>query len=231
MKRKYPGGKNAPGTYQQIINLIPPHDVFVEPFVGSGAVFINKRPADINVVNDINPRIAAEWEHYQLTDGKLIVHCDDAIEVCNKYQALRRSFVYLDPPYLYSTRRGGQRKIYLFEAGDEEYHEKLILWALEAKCMVLISGYDHYFYNQALSNWNTHSWQVRTRVGYAIEKVWYNYPTPVILHDDSYLGRNFREREKIKLKRQRWINRFSSLDEPVRVSILSELNRQFLNHI
>jgi len=34
----YPGGKNGQGVYQRIISLIPPHDVYVEPFVGGEQV-------------------------------------------------------------------------------------------------------------------------------------------------------------------------------------------------
>jgi site-specific DNA-adenine methylase len=35
---KYPGGKNSDGTYQFIINHIPPHETYIEGFLGSGAI-------------------------------------------------------------------------------------------------------------------------------------------------------------------------------------------------
>lgn len=41
----YLGGKSQAGTYQRIINLIPPHDVYIEPFLGGGAIARLKRPA------------------------------------------------------------------------------------------------------------------------------------------------------------------------------------------
>lgn len=34
----YFGGKAGSGTYQTIINQIPPHRVYIEPFVGGGAI-------------------------------------------------------------------------------------------------------------------------------------------------------------------------------------------------
>ena len=40
----YPGGKAGAGVYQTIINLMPPHDVYIEPFLGGGAVMRLKRP-------------------------------------------------------------------------------------------------------------------------------------------------------------------------------------------
>jgi hypothetical protein len=33
----YPGGKNGLGVYQAIINRMPPHQVYIEPFLGLGA--------------------------------------------------------------------------------------------------------------------------------------------------------------------------------------------------
>jgi DNA adenine methylase len=34
----YPGGKGGAGVYQTIINGMPRHEVYVEPFLGGGAV-------------------------------------------------------------------------------------------------------------------------------------------------------------------------------------------------
>lgn len=45
-----PGGK----TYllNEILSRIPEHKIYVEPFVGSGAVFFSKPPAELSVLND-----------------------------------------------------------------------------------------------------------------------------------------------------------------------------------
>lgn len=40
---KYPGAKNRLATW--IIQHIPEHKVYIEPYFGSGAVFFNKKPA------------------------------------------------------------------------------------------------------------------------------------------------------------------------------------------
>lgn len=50
----YPGGKNGAGVYQRIINLMPPHEVYIEPFLGSGAVLAHKRPALVNIGIDLD---------------------------------------------------------------------------------------------------------------------------------------------------------------------------------
>jgi len=49
---KYPGAKNRIAPW--ICEYIPQHDVYVEPFFGSGAVFFNKEPSHIETINDLN---------------------------------------------------------------------------------------------------------------------------------------------------------------------------------
>jgi SAM-dependent methyltransferase len=51
----YPGGKNGAGVYQRIINLMPPHDRYFEPFLGNAAIMRNKLPARVNVGLDLDP--------------------------------------------------------------------------------------------------------------------------------------------------------------------------------
>lgn len=57
----------------------------------------------------------------------------------------------------------------------------------------------------------------------ATEWIWMNYPKPAQLHDYRYLGDNFREREKIKLKLKRWTARFKSMPALERQALLSVL--------
>ena len=48
-----------------------------------------------------------------------------------------------------------------------------------------------------------------------------NYPEPFELHDYSYLGDNFRERERIKRKKDRWVLRLEQMPTLERFAILS----------
>src|SRR5262245_43071168 len=59
-QHSYPGGKAGAGVYQKLINLMPPHTVYIEPFLGHGAVLLHKRPAPINIGLDLDPRAVRE---------------------------------------------------------------------------------------------------------------------------------------------------------------------------
>lgn len=49
---KYPGSKWS--LANKIIDLIPKHHSYVEPYFGSGAIFFNKQPSDIELINDMD---------------------------------------------------------------------------------------------------------------------------------------------------------------------------------
>lgn len=55
----YFGGKQR--LAQRIVELMPEHDHYVEPFAGSLAVLLAKPPAAMETVNDIDGRLMAFW--------------------------------------------------------------------------------------------------------------------------------------------------------------------------
>ncbi len=60
-KMAYPGGKSGPGVYHRLINLMPPHAVYCEPFLGAGGVMRRKLPAPYNIGVDMDAAVIAEW--------------------------------------------------------------------------------------------------------------------------------------------------------------------------
>lgn len=49
---KWPGAKWT--LSQQIISMLPEHKIYLEPFLGSGAVFFNKTPSFTEILNDLD---------------------------------------------------------------------------------------------------------------------------------------------------------------------------------
>ena len=48
-----------------ILEMVPPHKIYCEPFFGGGAVFFKKRPSYLEVINDINENLMNFYEQCQ----------------------------------------------------------------------------------------------------------------------------------------------------------------------
>ena len=213
----YPGGKGGAGVYQAIINLMPPHRVYVEPFLGGGSILKLKRPAIASIGVDSDDHVVNDWLG-QAPACSTIIH-GDAISFLRSYDWRGDELVYCDPPYLMETRLC-QRPLYRHEmtTGD---HQRLLAAIRSIPAMVMISGYYSGLYAEALADWRTARFTTTTRGGNIAEEwVWMNFPPPLELHDYRYLGRNFRERERIKRKKLRWLNRLRRMDSLERHAIM-----------
>lgn len=198
----YEGGKGGDGVYQKIINEIPPHDVYIEGCLGGGAVLRHKRPARISYGVDLDQDIIKDWKSVRFPGLRL--HCGDVVKFFDRFLWSGDELVYLDPPYLVGTR-SHKRKLYKYEMMTEREHMRLLAVARRIPARVIISGYQSELYARELEGWRTVSFRSVKRSGEPSEEwLWLNYPQPMELHDYRYLGDDFRDRERIKKKRQRW---------------------------
>lgn len=231
----YPGGKNGGGSYQRIINHMPPHSVYIEAFLGSGAVLRNKRPAGRNIGIDRSQKAlslclelaAGTSNHLSLLDGdalKLLpslklMMSDSFSFLINQPDTL----IYADPPYMTETRKGAD--IYDFEMSDAD-HERLLDILTSARCMVMISGYRSTLYDDLLTGFHRVDYMAQTRRGMVPESLWMNFAPPVALHDYSHLGNDYRERERIKRKKARWAAKIKNMDRQERLAIMDILTTE-----
>jgi len=238
----YNGGKSGSGTYQQIINHIPPHSIYIEPFAGHGGILRKIRRAKISVLNDKDTAIYKKWFDYkeenlltsrtpfkqssffdeQLLDNLLIVLNSDYQNILQQYRHNPQAFIYCDPPYLMSTRRSQQR-LYKYEWEGEQEHIELAGMLHTCKCAVMISHYPCSLYDNLYKGWHTHTFTNTTRQGPATECIYFNYDPPEILHDTQYIGRNYRDREDIKRMIARWNKKLSELPTRKRIALLSSI--------
>ena len=210
----YTGGKG--GVFQRLINFMPPHEVYIETHLGGGAVMRNKRPAMHNIGVEINPRVIQVWSDYNQIDIELIQA--DAVTYLENYHFTGKELIYCDPPYLRETRKK-YYPIYKYEYTRNQ-HIGLLKVIKSLPCMVMISGYKSTLYAEFLKDWHTYSFQAACHHGIATEYIWMNYSSPVELHDYQYLGDTFRERERIKLRSERWIRRLKSMPVLERQALL-----------
>jgi hypothetical protein len=194
--------------------------VYIEPFLGSGVVMRLKRPASLSIGVAVDAKVTNKVKC--ALPGVHVV-CDDAISFLKAYNYKGRELVYADPPYLGSTRASA-RSIYKHEMMSDDDYLELLAVLKSLPCMVMISGYWSELYARELKEWRSISFQAMTRGGFAAtEWLWMNYPEPFELHDYSFLGDNFREREWIKRKKMRWTERLKSMPALERFAILSVL--------
>jgi DNA adenine methylase len=238
----YPGGKSLNGLFQRIINEIPPHSVYIEPFLGDGGVLRRKKPAKQSVGIDIERRVFERWAEHNVQGLQL--HCCDGIEwlkhhfglYCVTASAEVKDFsssevlepgiqdilVYADPPYQRDAR-SSNRKLYSHELSLPR-HQELLNVLKQLKCNVMISSYESSDYRKALEGWRCIEIPSVNRAGHAtVELLWMNYPSPEELHDYSYLGSDKRQRERIRRRTRNLIRGLGRLPALERRAIFSAI--------
>jgi len=218
--KSYFGGKNGSGVYQQIINLIPPHEVYIETHLGGAAILSQKKPAKLNIGIDLDSTVIDHWNNSGINNVTWLN--TDSLSWLQQYQFTGNEFIYCDPPYLHSTRKSNHR--YRFDYTDQQ-HIALLQLLKSLPCNVMVSGYPSELYDDLLAGWETHTYQSQTRGGWsATEKLWMNYSKPKVLHDYSYVGTNYRERERIKRKKLRWIDRLNNMDAVEKQTLIDAIS-------
>lgn len=220
---RYTGGKG--GCFRHLVNLMPPHDVYIETHLGGGNVLERKKPAEHNIGVDIDPDVIRVFSaHYALHAGSqnFHFHQGDAVEFLRRYRFTGRELVYSDPPYLHETR--SRRDLYRFEYTDAQ-HANLLGVLVSLPCAVMVSGYFSEIYQATLEHrhgWRRIEFESMTRQGLRTECVWLNFE-PGPLHDTRFVGGDYRERERIKKKKNRWRARLAAMDAAERQAIMDAL--------
>jgi DNA adenine methylase len=218
----YDGGKGGAGVYQWIINQLPPHHTYIDCFLGHSAVMRYKRPAERSIGVEVNARVLAEfWRDSAIPDLTLV--CGDALGFLRQHRFSKDTLLYLDPPYLRATR-STQDRLYTHEFFEIDEHRALLKLIRRLPCMVAISGYWSDLYELELAGWcSSRFWTVDRAGNRKEEWLWMNYAEPLELHDYRYLGRDYRERERIKRKTQRWVAKLETMERLERLALMEAI--------
>ena len=217
---RYPGGKGK--TFQHIINMMPPHRVYIETHLGGGSVLRNKLPAVRNIGIDADHRVVTS-RHFQQIPQVELVHGEAEVFLA-QYKFRGDELVYSDPPYHPHTRK--RVRVYRKDYSVED-HERLISILKALPCMVILSGYENNLYNSALEGWRTRTFLAKTHTGMREETMWFNFDIPQVLHDPRYLGHNFRERQTTKRRLLRLQDKVTRMDPLERAAFSQWLQNNF----
>lgn len=218
----YPGSKAASGLCERIIRQMPPHETYVEAFAGHCAVFRVKRPAASSILIDADTKTCDTLKAFTANLVDAAVLCADALQLLPSLPVFQdpATLLYVDPPYLRSVRT---RMLYACEFARHDQHAALLEILLELPCMVMISGYASTLYAAKLASWRLVKIAAMTRGGKRIEHLWCNFPEPTLLHDPRFAGQNYRQRERIKRRKQRWASRFLAMPAGERQAVAAAL--------
>jgi len=183
-------------------------------------VLRHKRPAALSIGVDLDERVVRGWRLAGLVGCEFVRA--DATGFLRSYPFQGEELVYADPPYLPETRL--KKKVYRHEYTRDQHVELLdVLAGLNAS--VLVSGYASALYDDRLRGWRRVDFKGDSHIGPRVESVWLNYDPSPELHDYSYIGDSFRERERIRRKQARLAGRVAALPEEERRAFFSALAR------
>ena len=211
----YPGGKGK--SFQHVINVMPPHTRYIETHLGAGAIMRRKRPAKRNIGIEIDERVVEHWRNEAV--GGVEVILGDAITVLRSLAPTSEDLIYSDPPFVLDTRKV---RCYRHEYTQVD-HERLLEVLLSTPAHVVISGYRSDLYDTRLRDWHRKDYSCRTRRGSAIESLWTNFRPGANLHDYSFVGNDFRERERLRRRIRALTSRLMRATEIERNAALSAL--------
>lgn len=95
---------------------------------------------------------------------RVTLECRDAMDVIADYGRHREVLIYVDPPYLSSTRPASPTN-YSHEAGTEAAHRGIAAALHACAASVVVSGYDSPLYEVLYAGWDSVRFQTSTRRG------------------------------------------------------------------
>jgi DNA adenine methylase len=97
----YYGGKQK--ILKHIRPLIPEHELYCEPFAGGAAVFFDKEPAKVNVINDLNGELINFYKTIVTNLDELRIEVSKTLHCRNQHQ--HAWYIYNNPDYFSNVQR------------------------------------------------------------------------------------------------------------------------------
>ena len=222
---KYTGQKGINGVFEAIMNVIPEFEIFIDVFAGSGVIANCIKGIDNNSdvrPNDLNPE-CVKFLRADLVQSFTTV---PAVQLIKEYTC-RDHVLFLDPPYMHETRPAGTDIYGKFEMLDND-HIQLLLTVLQSNAKIIIIHPDCETYNSYLSEWYKKDVYIRYNTKTSHEVIYTNFnPEAERLFTYDYVGFDCWERQRIKRKTQRLIDKLSDLPFHEREAIIRSIQERF----
>lgn len=215
----YPGHKGIEGLYQWIINRIPAHKFYYEPFAGSAQIARRLPARSIKVVMDCNPGVTAMLE--KEIGRSVTVRTENALKWIPSVPADTDIMVYMDPPYIISCRHSG-KKLYQSEMTLDD-HRQFLSMVRNVGFNCMISHYRHPLYDKMLKDWNREEKTVRYHTRTTKECIYYNYPPPTVLQTYAHIGNDCWDRQRITRKIKRLSTKLLALPAVERNAVIQRV--------
>lgn len=193
----YTGHKKIPGVFQKIINEVPAHTHYLEPFGGTGIIGKLLPVTTVKHFNDLNKNLHICYR--RIPGDTVIVTKQNAIDILQSgpySSAGTDTFIFCDPPYLHCTR--AQPNLYKYEMTDTDHIQFLAAVKL-LHCKIMIVHPRCELYDNALQSWRTIELKIRYNRKTSHEKLYMNY-LPGSLQTYRYIGKDCWQRQAYKRK-------------------------------
>ena len=134
--------------------------------------------------------------------------------------------LFMDPPYPLEAI-SSKNKIYKYSWTNKD-HQKFISLVKDLRCKVLICSYHNELYDTELKDWRKLEYQVYDHAhNLKTEVLWMNYPEPTKLACTRFLGSNHRQRENLKRKKKRWLEKLANMKRYERLALLDAIAKEY----
>ena len=224
----YKGNKNIDGVKQKILSLIPKHRVFIEGFAGGAGIAKNIYTGSETVILIEKNKKQCDILELDLPGSVVVNDCVfDFIENF-KYIINPNVVLFLDPPYIFSTRFNNSI-FYDFELSDND-HVKLLLSILQLPCNVIIIHPVSSIYAKYLNFWYYKNVTIRYNKKNSKEIIYYNFQDSIAKNDYSSHGENSTDRQRIKRKITRNIQKIENLNPVDKECLLNAIFMKYFNN-
>lgn len=211
-------GRNSSGVSQFLINHVPPVKCMVSLFLGNGLLLDQIKSCETMVA-------FAAGKNLELNNDSIKVFASDYTKNLDWINPVKfgKTLVFINPPALEINK---QPKLINTDFTSQTEHETLLQKGVKFPTYVMVlatsnNQYDGillkagftkiYLFNQSIENPKT-------------DCIYINYPVPEQLHDYSFVGQNYRDRDNNKKFIKRTIKQLAEMSPLRRNLIIDTIN-------